>query len=407
MSSSHKPRQNPKSKQADIRRISLPPSRAEARSLDNGLEVIIQQDTANPLVSAQVWVKAGSIHEGECTGAGLAHLVEHMLFKGTEGRSPQQITQAIQERGGYVNAYTSFNRTVYWIDGLAAHTEGYLDVLADMVRNSKFDGADLSREMDVIRREMAMDNDDPSSLLQHSLQAAAFRRHPMRHPVIGHREVFDQVRREDVLAFVRRHYVPNNCFIVLTGDIEPDEAFAMVKKHFGSWRRKASGPLVLPDEPPQHGGRSTVRAFPAELARIALGWVIPGEASEEKAALDVLAFLLGSGRSSRLHHELREKRGLAHSVWAGAWAVAECGLFTVEADCDPPDAAATERAALEVIERIRKEGPTARELDKAVRSTLAGQSSLRTAWRIMAGAPAASMYQPRCFRAARRPTAAP
>lgn len=353
--------------------ITLPPSRAEVRTLDNGLEVIVKEDHSHPLVSVQVWVRAGSISEEKWTGAGLAHLVEHMLFKGTTRRTAQDISQTIQQHGGQVNAYTSFNRTVYWIDGLSENVDSYLDVLADMVRHSKFDADELTREMDVIRREMAMDNDDPNSASQHLMQATAFRKHPLRHPVIGYREVFDQVEREDVAGFVHRHYVPNNCFVIITGAVTAHAAFENVQKHFGAWMRRPYAPLLLPEEPVQQGVRRNSRVFATELTRLSLGWLIPGEAHEDKAALDVLGFLLGSGRSSRLYQELREKRGIAHDVWAGAWATQECGLFSVDVECDPADASAAEAAALEVIERMRKQGPSPAELSKAVRSALGGQ----------------------------------
>lgn len=353
--------------------ITLPPARAEVRTFDNGLEVIVQEDHSHPLASVQVWVKAGSISEEKWTGAGLAHLVEHMLFKGTGKRTAQEISQTIQQHGGQVNAYTSFNRTVYWIDGLSEHVGSYLDVLSDMVMHSKFDGEELTREMDVIRREMAMDNDDPNSAAQHLMQATAFRKHPLRHPVIGYREVFDQVGREDVVGFVRRHYVPNNCFVVITGDVEAQAVFAEVEKHFKTWQRRPYESMLLPEEPRQQGPRRNSRTFATELTRVSLGWVIPGEADEDKAALDVLGFLLGSGRSSRLYQELREKRGLAHYVWAGAWATQECGLFNVEVECDPADTASAEIATLEVIERMKQRGPSVAELSKAVRSSLSGQ----------------------------------
>ena len=353
--------------------ITLPPANAQVRTLNNGLEVIVKSDPSHPLVSAQVWVRAGSVNEGEWTGAGLAHLVEHMLFKGTTTRSAAEITRAIQEHGGQVNAYTSFNRTVYWIDGLAEHLDSYLEVLADMTQRSRLDEEELAREMDVIRREMAMDDDDPDSAAQHLLQATAFRVHPLRQPVIGHREVFDQVTAADVRRFVRRHYAPDNCFVVITGDVDLVAGMAAAERHFGGWRRQPREPVELPAEPPQLGPRRNSKGFATDLTRIGFGWVIPGEASEDKPALDVLGFLLGAGRSSRLHQELREKRGIAHQVWAGAWAIRECGLLNIEVECDPADADAAEAAVLAEIERVKQRGPSVAELAKAVRSTLGGQ----------------------------------
>jgi zinc protease len=364
----------PKAKPSNTAKaITLPPARAQVRTLGNGLEVLVQEDHSHPLVSVQVWVRAGSVCEEAWTGAGLAHLVEHMLFKGTQKRAAQQISQDIQAMGGQVNAYTSFNRTVYWIDGLSEHAEGYLEVLGDMVQNSKLDADELAREMDVIRREMAMDNDDPNSAAQHLVQSTSFRLHPLRHPVIGYREVFDQVTQADVADFVGRHYVPNNCFVVVTGDVDASSIFILAEKHLGAWKRRPYPPVLLPLEPRQQGVRRNSRTFPSELTRLSFGWHIPGEAHEDKGALDVLGFLLGGGRSSRLFQELREKRGIVHDVGAGAWATQECGLFSVDVECDPGDAAEAEKAMAEVIERMRAKGPTHAELSKAVRSSLSGQ----------------------------------
>lgn len=353
--------------------LAVPALTAQVRTLENGLDVIIREDHEHPLVSVQIWVKAGSLHEEKWTGAGLAHCVEHMLFKGTVRRTPAQISQGIQELGGYVNAYTTFNRTVHWIDGLAENTEGYLDILADMVRHSKFDPLELQKEQDVIRREMAMDNDDAGSVVQHLVQSTSFRRHPLKHPIIGHRAVFDQVSRDDVAGFVSRHYVPNNCFVVIAGAIKTEETFAAVQRLLGDWQRSPYEPVLLPEEAPQRGRREGRKNFDTELTRVALGWQIPGESHPDKAALDVLAFLLGAGRSSRLYQELREKRSIAHWVWAGAWGAQECGLFNTEAECDPEDADACQQAMLEVIETFKTKGPTAGELAKAVRATIGGQ----------------------------------
>ncbi len=351
----------------------IPRLDARVHTLPNGLEIILREDHDHPLVSVQIWVRAGSIHEEGWTGAGLAHCVEHMLFKGTAKRSAEDITRAIQEHGGQVNAYTSFNRTVYWIDGLAAHAADYLEVLADMVRHARLDPEEFAREQDVIRREMAMDDDDPDSALHHLMQGTAFRRHPLRQPVIGHRQVFDQVGHADVKAFIDRHYVPNNCFVVIAGAIDSKKLLKDATRLLADWPRRRYEPVLLPSEPPLKGRREEFRAFPTDLTRVSLGWQAPGEAHPDKAALDVIGFLLGSGRSSRLNQELKEKRQIAHDVWAGAWSVQECGLFQAEVECDPSDAEAARDGLFDVVETLQREGPQADELDKAVRATLAGQ----------------------------------
>lgn len=346
---------------------------ASVHTLDNGLQVLIHPDAAHPLVSVQVWIRAGSLHEEAWAGAGLAHCLEHMLFKGTPTRPAQRISQEIQELGGQVNAYTSFNRTVYWIDGLAENLAGYLAVLGDMVRNAVIDADELAREKDVIRREMAMDHDDPASTLQHLMLATAFRHHPLRHPIIGHREIFDQIGREQVSGFKERHYVPSNTFIVITGDVTEARVLSAVGDVFGDWPRRACEPVVLPQEPPLRGRRQASKKFASEQNHLAFGWVIPGESHPDKPALDVLAFLLGSGRSSRLYQSLHQDQGLAHDVWAGAWCAPETGLFQIEADCQPQDADACRTALLHEVTLLQNEPPGVEELSKAVRATISGQ----------------------------------
>jgi len=362
-----------KSKPAAAPDLTVPPMGATVKTLANGLEVIVREDHQHPLVSVQIWIKAGSIHEEKWTGAGLAHCVEHMLFKGTTRHTAQQISTGIQQLGGYVNAYTTFNRTVYWIDGLAENTEGYLDILADMVRHSRFDAAELAKEQDVIRREMAMGNDEPSSQLQHLVQSTSFRTHPLRHPIIGHRAVFDQVKRDDVFGFVQRHYVPNNSFIVIAGAVDTDATMAAVERLLGDWERRPYEPVLLPKEARQLGQRTAHHDFATELSHLALSWPIPGEGHPDRAALEVLAFLLGSGRSSRLNQRLREQLGIAHSAWAGAWGSLECAVFNMDVECDPGQVTACQKAMLEVLSEIKAKGPSRDELAKALRATLGHQ----------------------------------
>jgi len=359
----------------------LPPTTAQLHTLDNGLDVILMEDKAHPLASVQLWVKAGSLHEEKWTGAGLAHLVEHMFFKGTDRRTAQQISQEIQARGGYVNAYTTFNRTVYWIDGVSEHVDGYLDILSDMARSSTFHADELVKEQEVIRREFAMDNDDPQSVVQHLLQRVAYRDHPLQHPIIGHLDIFNQLGREDVLGFVRRHYVPNNCFLVVAGDFDTTSILESVQKYFGTWERKAYEPVLMPEEAEQVAARSFSKEFNTDIVRLSMGWHIHGDSHPDKPALDVLGFVLGSGRSSRLNRELREKLGIAHWVGAGAWSALDRGLFAVEAECDADDLAEVEAAVERVLDEVKANGCRQEELDKAVNATLSHQFRVRATTR--------------------------
>src|SRR5215204_417149 len=169
--------------------------------LTNGITVIIKPDRSAALASVQVWVKTGSVHEGSQLGAGLSHYLEHMLFKGTTRRAGREISATVQAHGGYINAYTTFDRTVYYIDLPSEHTAVAIDLLADAVLHSTLPADEVAKEKDVILREIAMTKDDPDNRLWEAVFSAAFRQHPYRQPIIGHRDVFSTVTRDDLTGY--------------------------------------------------------------------------------------------------------------------------------------------------------------------------------------------------------------
>src|SRR3954466_4646726 len=201
--------------------------------LPNGLTLILKADRSAALASVQVWVKTGSTHEGSNLGAGLSHYLEHMLFKGTDRRAGRDISATVQAHGGYINAYTTFDRTVYYIDLPSEHTPVAIDLLADAVLHSTLPADECVKEKDVILREIAMTKDDADNRLWEAVFSVAFREHPYRQPIIGHRDVFSAVAREDLMGYYRARYVPNNRVVVVVGDIEPAAIRAKVEEHFG------------------------------------------------------------------------------------------------------------------------------------------------------------------------------
>ncbi len=178
--------------------IVFPRSSATARTLDNGLEVIVNEDHSAPVVSLQAWCRAGSIHEGDWLGAGMSHFLEHMLFKGTARRNANEIAQTVQAEGGYINAYTSFDRTVYWIDAPSSGSKTCLDVLCDVVGFAELPEDEFESESDVIRREIAMGEDNPEQVLGRLLFRTAYAVHPCRHPVIGYLDLFNELSLDDL-----------------------------------------------------------------------------------------------------------------------------------------------------------------------------------------------------------------
>ena len=354
--------------------------RTLTRVLPNGFTVLVEPDHSAPVASVQVWVQSGSIHEGSWLGAGLSHLLEHMIFKGTEKRGPNEIARAVQEAGGYVNAYTSFDRTVYWIDVPADGASTAIDLLADATLHSTLPEGEYAKEQEVIRREFAMGFDDPNRMSTELMLSTAFSASPYRHPIIGHLDVFNRLTRDDLAAYYRARYTPENMFLVVTGDVDPAQVFAEAEKHFGSAPRQAQPPLFIPHEPPQLGRREAHEEFETELTRCSIVWHIPPVTHPDTAPLDVLATVLGGGRSTPLHLELREKRNLVHHISSYSYMAGEMGLFGIDFLCDPDKRAEAEHAVREIVERYRTQTASPAEVAKARKSILADQlNNLSTA----------------------------
>ncbi|MDB6133384.1 MAG: Peptidase inactive domain protein [Verrucomicrobiales bacterium] len=361
--------------------LEFPLSGASLFTLPNGLEILIQEDHSAPLISAQTWVRTGSITEGALRGSGVSHLVEHMVFQGAGDRGPGELAKAVQDTGGYLNAYTSFDRTVYWIDTLREGLDTALGVLADLTTRATFPETEFEKEKDVIRREIDMGKDDPNRVLSQLMFSTVYREHPFREPVIGHLGLFNAVDRAAAYQYYQERYQPGNMFVVLVGDLRTEEARALVEKHFGHATARFAAPVTMPVEPPQGGRREMHAEFPTEITRMELAWRIPGLLHPDTPALEVLGVLAGTGRTARLHREIRERQGLVHSIGAGAYTPPQGGLCYVSAECDPDKRVAAEAAILAQVERFRTELVPEAEVARARRQFLADQLGSLTTMR--------------------------
>jgi len=350
---------------------------AERYTLPNGLTVLLKRDPSAPVCSVQAWVKTGSIHEGGHLGAGLSHFLEHMLFKGTERRAGREISATVQAHGGYINAYTTFDRTVYYIDVPAEHTAVAVDLLADATLRSTLPEGEVAKEKEVILREIDMCLDDPDQRLGQALFETAFRTHPYRQPIIGHREVFAANTRDDLAGYYRERYVPNNLVVVIVGDFEPVATRAAVAEHFGGAPRRRLAPVLVPEEIPQLARRDAHLFEEVEVSRCGLGWQVPGLAHEDSPALEMLAMVLGHGDSSDLWQEVREKGRLVHTIDSMAWNPGTSGLFYVSYLADPGKRLEAEQAIFRVLERVDRRGVPAAALAKAVRQAVAAEVAMR------------------------------
>ena len=290
--------------------ITFPPVTAQKWTLPNGLTIIVQTDRSAPVASVQAWCGTGSIDEGRHLGAGLSHILEHMLFKGTKTRTTNAIAQSIQDEGGYINAYTSFDRTVYWIDVPKEGVTSALDILADAMMNSTLPAEEYAKEQEVIRREFAMGYDDPDRMIGQLMFETAYQRHPYRLPVIGEIQIFDQLTQQDVMRYYKSRYVPNNLTFVVVGDVDAEQIHAQLRQYFAAYPPRArSSRAYIPEEPPQLGRREVHEEFATELTRLALAWHIPEITHPDVPALDLLSTILGDGRSSRLYRRGARRSG--------------------------------------------------------------------------------------------------
>lgn len=359
------------------REIPEKPAGVRLITFENGLTLIVLEDHSAPVVSAQAWCMAGSIHEGKWMGGGLSHVLEHMLFKGTTTRGPSRIDQEIQDVGGYMNAYTSFDRTAYWINVPNTGAKVAIDVLCDIVCNATLPEDEMAKEKQVILREMDMNQDDPGRRSSRRLFEVAYTKSPYRYTIIGYPDIYNEITREDVVAYYKEKYVPNNLLFVVVGDIKAAEVEDQIRKAFAGVKARPLAPTVLPEEPPQTAPREIIEEAPIEMAHFHYSWHIPNIRHADVPALDVLATLLGAGRSSRLYQQVREKAGLVQSVDAWTYSPGNQGLLGMSAMLEPGNLDAARAAMLAEVEGMKTAPVSKEELSKAVKQFLAGHLSSR------------------------------
>ncbi len=330
--------------------------------LENGLKVVFLPGHTAPVVAFQAWIGVGSADEDPQV-AGIAHVFEHMLFKGTERRGVGQIAQEVEAAGGDINAWTSFDQTVYHLVLASRYFDTGLDILSDAVLRSSFDPGELERELQVVLQEIKQGEDSPSRVATQALFSTAFSQHPYQRPVIGNVETVKALTRERLLEFFDRWYVPNNITFVVVGNFDPDEARVKVERAWGGARPR---PLVRPEraEPPQTATRATLLRRDVRETHLALAFHIPGIHHDDIAALDVGAIVLGQGDSSRLNLSVRRNRQLVSDVYAYTYSPRDPGLLVVGSSLTK-DPEVAMRAILREIFRLAHEDVTGEEMSKA------------------------------------------
>lgn len=336
--------------------------------LKNGLKVLIIEDHKAPLATFQIWYRVGS--RNEPTGkTGISHLLEHMMFKGTPKYGSKMFSNIVQRNGGTDNAHTTRDYTMYY-ETLASDRIGLsIELEADRMVNLLLDPKEVASERNVVMEERRMRyEDDPQNLLYEEVIATAFKSHPYRWPVIGWMSDIASIEREDLYTYYRTYYSPENAFIVISGDINSENIFLKVKEHFE--KIPGMGKKIVPvktEEPQQNGQRRVYLRKEAELPYLLIAYHVPSFPHKDSFALDVLSTILSGGKSSRLYKNIIYEKRLALNVFADYSGFYKDPFLFVFGGTAAPEKNIedVERSIYEEIERIKKEPPSEREVQKA------------------------------------------
>ncbi len=336
-------------------------------TLDNDLKVIVKETPGTKVATVQIWVKAGSIYEDADEG-GITHLIEHMIFKGTPTRGPGRVAGDIEDVGGRINAYTSFENTVYHATLSARHWKTALDVLSDAIQNSTFDAEELEREKKVVLEEISMRNDRAQTRLFQSLMENAYTTHPYRLPIIGTVESVSSFTRDDILKYMDKHYHPDNLTVVVVGDVRFGDVLASVKSMMGDIAKGDYRQPELPQEPEQEAVRFFHHKDDINQSHLALAFPITPFAHPDSPVLDVISSIIGHGETSRLYNELRNKKGLVYRVSASAFTPKDKGLMEVTATLEAENIDAAYEAILEEFFKLKYLKVSEEELNRVKRN---------------------------------------
>lgn len=338
------------------------------KTLGNGLKVIVKEDHRAPVLVQQIWYRAGSMDESTGT-TGIAHVLEHMMFKGTKAVPPGEFSKRIAAAGGRENAFTSYDYTAYFQQLHKDKLELAMKLESDRMRNLMLSDAEFSKEIKVVMEERRMRTDDePHALLFEKLMAMAFQEHPYQHPIIGWMNDLDTLTAADARSWYRRWYAPNNAVLVVAGDVKASDVFAMAQRYYGVIPSRPLPARKKFSEPPQLGiKRFTIKA-PAELPLLVMAYHAPSLRDAQKDtvpyALDVLAGVLDGNQSARLNKILVREKQIASSAGAGYDGAARGpSLFTLEGTpSEGVSVAALEAALREQIAVLARDGVSAEEL---------------------------------------------
>lgn len=341
-------------------------------TLENGVQVGIIEDHQAPVIAVRVYIRTGSMHEGKLLGAGVSHFLEHLVAGGstakrTEGES-QEIMNSI---GAQFNAYTTRDHTCYYMTTASRFADTALDLIFDFTTNAAILQEEWAREYEVIQREMERRDANPQVVLAEAGDQILFKVFPARVPVIGYRDAFRALTRDDVYGYYKKTYRPDNMLVVVAGDIAEEETLDKVRASFGALPRFAAEPITLPAEPPQLAPRRTVVEMPVGQAHMTISWRTIPLSHPDLYPLDLLSYILSAGESSRLVRIIRDEKQLVNGISTSSYTPSyDGGEFTISMGLDPAKIPDAQAAILDQIRLVREELVTVEELAKAKRQKI-------------------------------------
>lgn len=333
--------------------------------LPNGLEVLVKEDHARKVAALQLWVKVGSADE-ELSEGGISHLIEHMAFKGTKRRGLGQIASEVEALGGDINAYTSWDETVFHITVPSSATAQGLDILTDAVLRPTIDAQELAKEKQVVLEEILEGEERPARKASKLLFHTAYEKSPYKYPIIGYKDVVEKFTRDDILAFRKKWYVPENMFLLVVGDVNAAQIRDEVQRLTADLKPQGFFRPPRPQEPIQKQIRSSVvKDNNARETRLGLAFHIPSSQGNDVNALDLASDILGARESSRLVRVLKKEKGLVNSIYASSVTPKDPGLFVISATLDAKNLKPVTETIMEEVSRLASKPPSKEELDRA------------------------------------------
>jgi zinc protease len=353
-------------------------------TLQNGMQVVLEENRTAKVVAFNALIKVGSVYE-TAKESGICHVIEHMLFKGTPSRPNGTIAMEVEAAGGDINAYTSFDQTVFYINMASRFADEGLEILADAIKNPLFDEEELARETEVILEEIRREQDSPARMVGEYLFQNSFKVHNYGRPIIGFPETVKSFTQKTLLDFYRKWYTPANTAFIAVGDFDEKKMLARIEKTFSDFSGGKKPEANLKSEPAQNSPRLILKEMNVQSAYFALGLHIPAITHPDVPTLDIMAHILGGTDSSRLEQQVKEKKRLAHNIYSIAYTPRYPGLLYITGMCSDRELLCTIEAVREETVKMMTSPVTAAELSRAKinlrsteiyeKETVGGQSS--------------------------------